>query len=152
VEFDEGAPTDEFTIVNASASTSITSLRFDLGLAAGDLVFDTESGGSGVEVYQPFEEVSSTASLDTLPSLLDGDSSLRLEFSTFGPGEAFRFTTDIDDRLTDSALGQIQVTGGELAGAEVVVYWNSRVTLDSGEVTVTFDDSNTIDARLPCPA
>ena len=55
VRFLEGAPVDRFVLTNGSDRGIIQAdVQFDLRPSAGKLIFDTQSGGSGVEVYQPF--------------------------------------------------------------------------------------------------
>ena len=122
--FVESAPKDRFQIDNLSSGRwSITSITFELETAQGKLIFDTDDGGGGREVFQPFEEVRFAsdlryAKLRRLSQLTDGGSVLNLDFQNFEPDERFAFTIDVDDQLAGgSQLGEIRVTGGELQGA-----------------------------------
>ena len=55
VQFLEGAPVDRFVLTNGSERGIVQAdVQFDLRPSAGKLIFDTQSGGTGVEVYQPF--------------------------------------------------------------------------------------------------
>ncbi|MEO0636455.1 MAG: hypothetical protein AAFY73_07390 [Pseudomonadota bacterium] len=116
--FIEGAPTDRFEISNNSADGwSVTSATFDLAPAPAGLIFDTENGGGGLQVFQPFEASDSTAKLAGTSGLSDGGTSLTIDFASFAPGETFAFTIDIDDSLENSARSQTQVVGNEIEGA-----------------------------------
>jgi hypothetical protein len=88
----------------------------DMTGSAGGLIFDTEGGGAGVEVFQPFETVSGdVASV----SVSDGAGLLSLSVSDWPEGAEISFTIDVDDVLRHGDLGQTQVSGGEIAGAEL---------------------------------
>ena len=50
----------------------------------------------------------------------DGADAINLNFEKFSSGESFTFSIDVDDQLTTSQLGQIRVTGGEMAQAKAV--------------------------------
>ena len=51
VLFLEGAPVDRFVLTNGSERGIIQAdVQFDLRQSAGKLIFDIQSGGSGVEV------------------------------------------------------------------------------------------------------
>lgn len=94
--------------------------------SSGKLLFDTVDGGNGVEVFQPFRvsdtsDDSNPVTLEDMPTLVDGDQSILLSFSQFPPGGNFTFTIDVDDSLTDSELGQIRVSGGEIAGTVISI-------------------------------
>lgn len=118
--FDEGAPRDRLTLENLStADLAIASVEIDLTASAGSVIFDTRPGGTGVEVFQDFQVESGDATLAQDPVARDGSSLLGLQFDLFTAGETFTFSIDVDDQLADSDLGQIQVTGAELAGASV---------------------------------
>jgi hypothetical protein len=120
--FTEGAPRDLFEIRNGSSpGQRIQSLTLDLAPSAGRLVFDTVEGGTGVEVFQPFRAETSEARLADAPTVADGSDRLALTFSQFDPGQIFRFSIDVDDRLTASDLGQIRVSGREMEGALLTV-------------------------------
>lgn len=118
--FVESAPRDRFELRNNSQSQwSITSATFDLAPSLGRLVFDTEEGGTGVEVFQPFRAESGNAKLRWLSKLSDGSSIMTLDFNRFESGDDFTFTIDVDDTLTASDLGQIRVADREIEGANV---------------------------------
>ena len=151
--FVEGAPTDRFSIENQSQGRwSITSVTFMLDSAAGNLIFDTENGGGGVEVFQPFKEVtatpassSSSAKLRRVSNLRDGGATMNMDFTHFEPGEGYSFTIDIDDQLQASAakseLGQIRVSAGELEGA-TIRFVLASLTGEIVEASTQFNASN----------
>ena len=136
--FVESAPRDRFELaVPKGGTATIVGLRLDLAGSAGDLVFDTEPGGDGVEVYQPFRIERGEALLRRSEPLADGGRVIGLDFDGFGAGERFDFSIDVDDRLVDSELGRIRVSGSEIEGASL------RVDVRDAEGTVT-----TVDARF----
>ena len=146
VVFDEGAPRDRMSIANESTTEiSIDSFRIDLSSSVGGIIFDTLEGGSGVEVFQDFQVEGGDAVLSSEPVAEDGADELRLEYDTFNTGESFEFSIDVDDQLPDSDLGQIQVTGAEIAGALVAV-----TTADGSEVAGVFDDSSSARVQTDC--
>lgn len=117
-KFVEGAPTDRFEIANNSTNGwSIASATFDLSKAPAGLVFDTEDGGGGIEVFQPFRAADGGAKIASTSGLSDGGTSLTIDFASFAPGQSFAFTIDIDDTLENSARRQTQVVGNEIEGA-----------------------------------
>jgi hypothetical protein len=119
VQFFEGAPVDRFVLSNTgSTDISKAELQFDLRPSAGRLIFDTQSGGAGVEVFQPFK--SADATLD----VADGAEGLRMPLNGLTGGTTTSFTIDVDDRLTSSELGQIRVSGSEMEGAVVTISLN----------------------------
>ena len=131
VRFIEGAPVDRFVISNgADEAYPLTQVAFDLTASQGRLIFDTKSGGAGVEVFQPF--VSDVAQVN----VRDGATGLRIPMDGLDAGASVSFTIDVDDQLTTSELGQIRVSGSEIAGAQVVFAMNGRPYL------ATFDDQN----------
>lgn len=141
VMFVESAPRDRFVFDNQT-DTSIATISLDLEGSVGKLYFDTTDAGDGVEVFQPFRVEDSDASLATTPTPGDGDAQLELEFTNFAPAESFTFSIDIDDRLTDSNLGQIRVSGSEIAGARVQVTFASEL-----DTSIRADSEFTEDAR-----
>lgn len=120
VSFAEGAPVDKFKITNQSGNWHIKAVNIDLSGSKGRLIFDTISGGKGVEVFQPYQSVSGTAKLDKVDLIEDGSDSINLDFNQFSDGDSFTFSIDVDDQLTASELGQIRVTGSEMAQAKAV--------------------------------
>jgi len=117
VEFREGAPRDRFRFVNLSeAGWHIEAISLRLESTAGRLVFDTEAGGKGVEVFQLFEVESGTAELNSAQLPDDGGNALDMSFTRFAAGDSFVFSIDVDDQLTASELGQIRVADSEMAG------------------------------------
>lgn len=120
--FQEGAPRDYFYITNASEPQwSISEFNLDLKPSAGQLIFDTHAGGKGVDVFQLFEVAEGSAEMGdtTLPG--DGESQLNINFLRFDAGDTFSFSIDVDDQLRDSSLGQIRVSGSEIAGSVLQV-------------------------------
>lgn len=141
VNFIESAPRDRFELVNTShAAMSVLSVQINLTSSNGKLIFDTEDGGTGVEVFQPYREDSRDASLQTQPVVADGAERLDLAFTNFPSKSRYTFSIDVDDQLVQSQLGQIRVAGSEMAGAELTVVFAG---LDKTEVTSTA----TFDAR-----
>ena len=108
------------TITNRS-ETAISAITFDLSTSVGQIIFDTRSGGDGVEVFQDFQVERGDATLGAEPIAQDGTDVLELRFDSFPPEQDFVFSIDVDDRLENSELGQIQVTGSEIDGARVLV-------------------------------
>lgn len=120
VSFAEGAPVDKFKITNQSKNWNIKAVNIDLSSSKGRLIFDTISGGKGVDVFQPYKSVSGNAKLSKATLVEDGANSINLNFEKFSSGESFTFSIDVDDQLTASELGQIRVTGGEMAQAKAI--------------------------------
>ncbi len=115
VKFVESAPRDRFEITNTATGVFVTGLRIDLRGSSGGLIFDTASGGAGVEVFQPFEAAQGIDAAE----IADGADQLSLRLDGLAAGQRTGFTIDVDDRNTQSDLGQIRVTGAEIAGARV---------------------------------
>lgn len=115
VKFVESAPKDRFDIIHTATGVFVTGLRIDLNGSAGKLVFDTAAGGDGVEVFQPFEAQGEMQHID----VADGAEQLAVSLNDMSTGQRAGFTIDVDDRQTQSDLGQIRVTGGEMEGAQV---------------------------------
>ena len=140
--FIESAPRDRFTFVNTSKpGWSINHISIELAESQGNLVFDTESGGLGVEVYQPYKLEDSSAGVANVLLPDDGEQTIEITFAQFPAGANYTFSIDVDDQLTRSALGNIRVTGGEMKGAQVSVGFIS----DSGDTALqqtTFDTNN----------
>ena len=133
VTFVEGAPTDRFEIIHTVTGLTLTGLRIDLAPSAGELIFDTEDGGAGVEVYQPFQGDATTRAA----KVADGAEMIDVELSRMQAGQRAHFTIDVDDRMASSELGQIRVTGGELKGATVAF------SVDNGDaLKAVFDADN----------
>jgi hypothetical protein len=124
--FTESAPRDLFEIRNGSSKgQSVQRVTLDLAGSAGRLLFDTVEGGTGVEVFQPFRTESGEAKLSKSPTVPDGSDRLELVFDRFDAGQRFRFSIDVDDRLTASDLGQIRVSGREMEGAVMTVVFGA---------------------------
>jgi hypothetical protein len=118
VAFLEGAPKDQFRIVNASDCTLTgASVLLDLSKSSGGLIFDVTATGAGVEVFQPFDLIEGAEHVSAMPTVSDGQSRIRLDLSDFAPGETIAFTIDVDDTLGQRA---ITVSGSEIEGALVV--------------------------------
>lgn len=120
VSFSEGAPVDKFQIKNNTKIWQIKSINIDLSSSNGRLIFDTISGGKGVEVFQPYEPVAGSAIISAFDLVEDGAEMINLQFEKFTKGDSFTFSIDVDDQLTNSELGQTRVTGGEMAQAKAV--------------------------------
>lgn len=118
VQFMESSPQDRFEIVNNSADDwTVAYLELMLDGSAGGLIFDTEGGGPGTSMYQPFGTGPSDIEALVPPTVGDGETALTLEFAGFDPGHRFVFTIDVDDTLPYSADGRQRVTDSEIDGA-----------------------------------
>jgi hypothetical protein len=145
VSFAEGAPVDKFKITNQSKTVQIKAINIDLSSSKGRLIFDTISGGKGVEVFQPYQSVSGNAELSTVALVEDGSDAINLDFKKFSGGDSFTFSIDVDDQLTASELGQIRVTGGEMAQAKAVFLIENQ---DGSTVKKTASFNNQNEALL----
>ena len=139
--FIESAPKDTFTFVNTGCALGAAELVLDMKESAGGLIFDTEGGGAGVEVFQPFEAVSgAVASVQ----VSDGAGSLRLMVPDWPEGGEVSFTIDVDDVLRHGERGQTQVSGSEIAGATV------SVTVAGQKAFASFDNTSRARVRGLC--
>ena len=139
--FIESAPKDTFSFVNSGCALGETELVLDMKDSAGGLIFDTEGGGAGVEVFQPFEAVAgAVASVD----VTDGAGSLRLMVPDWPEGGEVSFTIDVDDVLRHGERGQTQVSGSEIAGAALFV------TVAGERALGSFDNTNRAVVRGLC--
>ncbi|MBT8459636.1 MAG: aggregation factor core [Boseongicola sp.] len=117
VRFVEGAPKDSFRIENTgTCDIAASTLRLDLSASQGALIFDVTDTGAGVEVFQPFEMVDGSTALNSIPTVLDGQSAIDLDIKTLAPGAVISFTIDVDDTVGQR---EITVSGSEIAGAMV---------------------------------
>ncbi|MEM7404722.1 MAG: hypothetical protein AAF458_05480 [Pseudomonadota bacterium] len=147
VRFTESAPKDRFTVSNVGKCDSGPfELTIDLSKSAAGLIFDTTAEGAGVEVYQPFAVSTGQVTLTSGASVRDGDKSLSVKVSGLAPGARVAFTIDVDDTLAASELGQIRVSGAEIAGAI------ARIDARGQEpVSGSFDKTGrTLVDTLPC--
>ena len=118
VSFTEGAPKDRFSITNdAACLIAPATLTIDLSGSEGGLIFDVTGTGAGVEVFQPFEQVSGSA-LGEVPVVGDGDDRIDLILGKIRPGPVLAFTIDVDDTAGTRAT---VVSGTEIEGATVRV-------------------------------
>ncbi len=122
VRFVESAPKDRFVIKNTNACElrDIT-IELDLTNTRGGLIFDTTADGPGVEVFQPFETRSGDVELMSSARVNDGDKTLTVKIGLLPMSEQASFTIDVDDTLTNSALGQIRVAGTEIENGVVLL-------------------------------
>ncbi|SFR55799.1 hypothetical protein [Litoreibacter janthinus] len=141
--FVESAPKDTFSFTNSGCALGQTTLVLDMSGSAGGLIFDTEDGGAGVEVFQPFEAVSGDVASVTVS---DGADVLSLSVSDWPEGAEISFTIDVDDVLRHGDLGQTQVSGGEIAGAEV------RINSGGASGFAVFDNTRRATIRGFCGA
>ena len=123
VTFEEAAPKDRFVILNDGApGWAITDVRIVLVGSRGRLLFDTEAGGPGLNVYQPFELATPGADV-RVAEVEDGSEALSLSFN---PGRALQsgarvaFTIDVDDRVQLADMGPTMISGNEIEGARVI--------------------------------
>lgn len=149
VKFVESAPRDRFVISNNSTrNVEIISASIDLSTSQGNLIFDTEDGGTGVEVFQKFRSETEQVKLVASPEVNDGDNQLDMSFEAFSKDEVYQFSIDVDDQNVQSDLGQIRVTGGELEGAEVTFL--IRQNQAHRPVSARFDETNTTRVYQNC--
>ena len=121
-KFTESAPRDRFAFTNVSSDGwQIQKLSLRLATSDGKLIFDTEDGGTGVEVFQPYRQESTTATVQGVSQPADGDQSMQINFSDFPAGANYTFSIDVDDQLSQSELGNIRVAGSEINGAGIKV-------------------------------
>ena len=111
LRFIESAPRDRFELI--VGDQALMAVQVDLRGSVGRLIFDTADGGTGVEVFQPLRDEGGTTAND----VPDGAEAIKVELRDGKAGSRAVFSIDVDDRLTSSDLGQIRVTGGEMAGA-----------------------------------
>ncbi|MEP2640456.1 aggregation factor core [Roseobacter sp.] len=133
VRFVESAPRDRFEIIHTATGVFVTGMMIDLRGSSGGLIFDTQDGGAGVEVFQPFAP---DAGIDAA-QIADGADQLSLRLHNLSEGQRTGFSIDVDDRQAQSDLGQIRVTGGEVAGARVVFD-----LADGAQLEAQFDADN----------
>lgn len=137
LQFIESAPRDRFEL--SVGDVALRAVRVDLRGSAGQLVFDTEAGGTGVQVFQPLRDEGGTDA----GNVADGAEAITVRLRDAQAGGRAAFSIDVDDRLAASDLGQIRVTGGEMAGAQVVFEAE-----DGTEVSAVFDSNN---RAMACP-
>lgn len=111
LRFVESAPRDRFELT--VGTQPLRAVEVDLRGSAGRLIFDTADGGTGVEVFQPLRDEGGTQAGD----VADGAEAIKVALRDSKAGSRAVFSIDVDDRLASSELGQIRVTGGEMAGA-----------------------------------
>ena len=131
LRFVESAPRDQFELV--IGADALQALSVDLRGSQGWLIFDTASGGRGVEVFQPLRDEGGVTAGD----VADGTEMLRVVLKDGQVGARGAFSIDVDDRLTGSDLGQIRVKGGEMAGTTALFE-----LADGQTVKAVFDTEN----------
>jgi len=120
IRFVESAPKDSFRFtVGENCSLPAGKIMINLKGSQGNLIFDTEPTGLGVEVYQKFEKVAGSNLFAIENNITDGDQALTLNVKPLSEGQDFSFTIDVDDQLTNSSLGQIRVADQEITGASI---------------------------------
>jgi len=132
LRFVESAPKDSFSVQNTGkCALSSVSINIDLESSHGRLIFDTAEGGTGVEVFQPFEVKQGNLTLKAKDKVGDGDTALTIDIPELGVGELVSFTIDVDDRLPNSNLGNIRVDGSEIANSLVSLYIDGSKTAEA---------------------
>lgn len=131
LQFVESAPRDRFELV--MGAQVLRAVTVDLRGSAGQLIFDTADGGAGVEVFQPLRDEGGTQAAD----VSDGAEVIKVALRNARAGGRAAFSIDVDDRMTTSDLGQIRVTGGEIAGASATFE-----TADGEMLVAVFDENN----------
>ncbi|WP_299412699.1 aggregation factor core [uncultured Sulfitobacter sp.] len=137
LQFIESAPRDRFEI--SVGGEPLRAVSIDLRGSAGRLIFDTASGGTGVEVFQPLRDEGGTVA----GNVADGAEVIKVGLRSAKAGGRAAFSIDVDDRLAASDLGQIRVTGGEMAGAVATFE-----TVNGQVFTAVFDAKN---RAVACP-
>ncbi|MEL6766437.1 MAG: aggregation factor core [Pseudomonadota bacterium] len=146
--FTEAAPVDRFEIENLSPEGwSIEALVIDLGPSAGRLVVDALPGGAGFNVAQPFRAEAGAAVLKAGQSVSDGDEAIALSFAVFPDSVRFRFTLDLDDRISGSA--GTRVAGSEMRDATLSVTFRHRDGTEERHEGL-FDGQAAARAGAPC--
>lgn len=141
ISFMEGAPVDKFRIENRSDIWQISTVEINLASSKGRLIFDTTPGGKGVDVFQPYKEVSGSAKIISASKIADGSDAVTLRFERFAKGETYTFSIDVDDQLTSSELGQIRISGSEMELAKA----NFSLIASDGQaknISASFDKDN----------
>lgn len=134
----DSAPKDIFEVTyTGTCPLPADVLRIDISKAPTGLVFDTDPGGAGFNVAQPFEVTRGADLLTALPEVTDGATQITLPLTGLQNGDIIRFTIDVDDTTSAS---QTRVSGSEMAGAMAAL----------GPYTGHFTDSAT--ARIETPA
>lgn len=137
LRFIESAPRDRFEL--SVGAQDLHALTVDLRGSKGRLIFDTAQGGTGVEVFQPLRDEGGINGA----AVTDGAEVLTVALREGRAGSQAAFSIDVDDRLRTSDLGQIRVTGGEMAGAAAIFETAQGVILEA-----VFDAQNLAQA---CP-
>jgi len=141
IQFVESAPKDRFVVVNnTGCELQNFVLKFDLATTRGKLIFDTTAKGAGVEVFQPFEKREGQLSLVN-HAVEDGDKALSIKVDSLPSKQQLSFTIDVDDTLTNSELGQIRVTGGEMEGG-IITFTPQGESASAGVFNAQFDNKN----------
>jgi hypothetical protein len=145
VTFVESAPKDRFVLHNASqCALNDLTVHLDLSNSVGRLIFDTTATGAGVEVFQPFEVKKGNLKLISASEVKDGDSTLSLSIENIAANDSVSFTIDVDDTLTQSELGNIRVSGSEIANALIEI-----TTEGQQEFSAIFDNKGKALVSLP---
>lgn len=130
INFVESAPKDRFVIKNdGECIYENLIVEIDLTDSAGRLIFDTTATGAGFEVFQPFEVREGEVDLLSANQVKDGERMLSVEIKVLSPDASVSFTIDVDDTLAKSELGNIRVSGSEIADGQVnVTYGDAPVS------------------------
>ena len=117
IAFKEGAPKDRIVLSHVGGCLLYdATVVIDLADSAGNLIFDTEDTGVGVEVFQPLVVEQGANLLAVLPSIEDGATELTLDVTRMAPGDVITLSTDLDDTMGSR---EITVSGAEFAGVAV---------------------------------
>ncbi|WP_171136535.1 aggregation factor core [Ruegeria sp. HKCCC1038] len=117
IRFLAGATKGRFVLTNVgTCELAASTLKIDLSLSAGRLIFDVTEKGVGVEVFQPLEFVEGAEARLQFPSVEDAQSTIELEIASLAAGDRLAFTIDVDDIIGQR---EITVTGSEIEGATV---------------------------------
>ncbi|MEP3345603.1 MAG: hypothetical protein ABJN34_12190 [Litoreibacter sp.] len=141
IRFTEGTPTDTFTLTNTGCALSAVTVVIDGTGSYGGMIFDTKDGGAVSDAAQPFQilngQISAVAVEDAGPLL-------RFQVLDWPSESVVSFTIDVDDVLRHGDQGRTQVSGGEIAGAEV------RISSDTASGFGVFDNTRRATVRRLC--
>ena len=125
-EGDNGDATgDVFTVTNDSDSgVQISSISVNLPT---DLLFDTAIGGAGTNPGSDFQAIDIPGggySPTDYGTRFDGSRNLDIHFTSFAPGDIFRFSIDVDNTVGATDSQKMEVPGSLFAGTTFDVTFN----------------------------
>ncbi|GBF25280.1 hypothetical protein MnTg02_00310 [bacterium MnTg02] len=145
VSYTDSSP-DFFVIKNLSAEGwTLTTITIDLVGSAGDVIFDTDDDGPGVNAASSFFSApSGPVRLLGVTPVQDGGRALALRFENFAASRKFAFFIDLDNRLETSTFGQAYVSDSEMAGSRAIATFRSQ-TGQPVTLNATFNSESVAD-------